>query len=660
MNCRALFIGVIAALAQAAVAQVAINEIRTGSANAEYIELTGTPGASLAGMSIVVIGDGTSTGTAITRTGVVEWLYHFAATDVIGANGFLVLHNPGDATTGAFPFTVTPGATDLPWPLPVSGLAADTQIESPDNQTYFLVTGYSGTDTFITRAPNAGSAGQDLDTNDDGTLDVTPWTSIVDNVVLKETNGSTPLAGQDWWYGTNFCGPFISRTLVQASSGTTIAGWDFQTTTNGGTAAAASPNTPRLFNANAGAGAMYLDGTNGSSNWLATELNAFTGTGVNATGTGTGGNGLDPATSTTSSVALVGSGANGKAVVFKFSMATFAGVNPSYATRTSGTTTGFTTQQWAWSTDGSSWTDIDVFNGFTTSFVLKQLALLNAMDGAQDAYLRLTFSGATTTTSSNRLDNVLMLSNAATTDTVVTNYAGPVHGYRTSTGTWAIGTASATASPMDTVGAENLDPATYACGDAGAGDCGTAHSNAFCADSCCCTYVCNADPFCCQVRWDSICVTKAADCATACVEPDADGDGIRDDIDNCPAAPNPSQADCNLNGIGDACDGAPDCNSNGTPDSCELQGNDCNASGTIDSCDIASGFEQDVNSNAIPDSCECLGDIFVDSIVNGGDLGVLLSQWGPAVQATASDLNRDGRVDGADLGILLVNWGACR
>jgi hypothetical protein len=548
---------------------ILINEIRTGSANAEYIELKGTPGASLAGMSIVVIGDGTSTGTAITRTGVVEWLYHFSATDVIGANGFLVLHNPGDATSGAFPFTVTPGATDLPWPLPVSGLAADTQIESPDNQTYFLVTGYSGTDTFITRAPNAGSAGQDLDTNDDGTLDVTPWTSIVDNVVLKETNGSTPLAGQDWWYGTNFCGPFISRTLVQASSGTTIAGWDFQTTTTGGTAAAAQPNTPRLFNANAGAGAMYLDGTNGSSNWLATELNAFTGTGVNATGTGTGGNGLDPATSLTSSVALVGSGANGKAVVFKFSMATFAGVNPSYATRTSGTATGFTTQQWAWSTDGSSWTDIDVFNGFTTSFVLKQLALLNAMDGAQDAYLRLTFSGATTTTSNNRLDNVLMLSNAVTTDTVVTNYAGPIHGYRTSTGTWAIGTASATASPMDTVGAENLDPATYACGDAGAGDCGTAHNNAFCADSCCCTYVCNADPFCCEVRWDSICVTKASECAA-----------------NCTAQPCPADFD---------------------------------ADGSVGGSDLGlllgswGGAELDLNA---------------DGIVNGADLGVLLGAWG--------------------------------
>jgi hypothetical protein len=660
MNCRALFIGVIAALAQAAVAQVAINEIRTGSANAEYIELTGTPGASLAGMSIVVIGDGTTTGTAITRTGVVEWLYHFAATDVIGKNGFLVLRNPGDAVSGAFPFTVAAGATDLPWPLPVSGLASDTQIESPDNQTYLLVTGYSGTDTFVTKAPNTGSGGQDLDVNDDGVLDITPWTSIVDNVVLKETNGGTPLVGQDWWYGTNFCGPYISRTLVQVTTGTTIAGWDFQTTATGGTAAAAAPNTPRLFNANAGSGRMYLDGTNGSSSWLASELNALTGTSINATGTGPGGNGLDPATNATSCLTLVGSSANGKAIVFEFSMENFAGVNPSYATRTSGVTSGFNAHQWAWSDDGSNWTDIDLFSAFSTTFVRKQLEPLDALGGSYQAYLRLTFTGATTVTSNNRLDNVLLLSNAVDTESVLFSYSGPTHSFRTSSGTWAIGTASATASPMDTVGSGNLDPATYACGDVGAGDCGTAHVNAHCASNCCCEFVCSTDPFCCDVRWDSICVSKASDCASTCVEPDADGDGIRDDLDNCPAAANPSQADCNLNGIGDACDGAPDCNANGTPDSCELQGNDCNASGSIDSCDIASGFEQDVNSNAVPDSCECLGDIFVDAIVNGGDLGVLLSQWGPATSATASDLNRDGRVDGADLGVLLVNWGACR
>ena len=58
-----------------------------------------------------------------------------------------------------------------------------------------------------------------------------------------------------------------------------IAGWDFQTTTSGGTAVAASPNTPTLFNANVGSGALYLNGSEGSSAWLAaTELNAFGGT----------------------------------------------------------------------------------------------------------------------------------------------------------------------------------------------------------------------------------------------------------------------------------------------------------------------------------------------------------------------------------------------
>ena len=94
--------------------QVTITEIRTGSGNAEYIELKGAPGASLDGYALVVIGDGTSTGTAPTRTGVVEWLYRFAATDVLGSNGYLVLRNSGQNpantadTSGAFPFTVAP------------------------------------------------------------------------------------------------------------------------------------------------------------------------------------------------------------------------------------------------------------------------------------------------------------------------------------------------------------------------------------------------------------------------------------------------------------------------------------------------------------------------------------------------------------------------
>ena len=36
--------------------------------------------------------------------------------------------------------------------------------------------------------------------------------------------------------------------------------------------------------------------------------------------------------------------------------------------------------------------------------------------------------------------------------------------------------------------------------------------------------------------------------------PDTDSDGVPDSCDNCPAAPNRLQLDCNGNGIGDACD----------------------------------------------------------------------------------------------------------
>ena len=49
-------------------------------------------------------------------------------------------------------------------------------------------------------------------------------------------------------------------------------------------------------------------------------------------------------------------------------------------------------------------------------------------------------------------------------------------------------------------------------------------------------------------------------------------------------------------------------------------------------------------------------DINDDGVVNGADLGLLLSAWGPCPPPCPADINGDGVVNGADLGLLLASW----
>ena len=179
-----------------------------------------------------------------------------------------------------------------------------------------------------------------------------------------------------------------------------VAGWDFQTTTNGGTALAVSPNTPKLITANFGAGNLFLNGQNGSSDWSAnTELSAFGGTLQNTAGTG-----FSTVTSGAAALALINQTANGKAAVFRFSMAGFQDLAVSYATQR--TTTGFTTQTWAFSTDGTNWTDHQTLTSLPAAFATQTLTTITGLNGAADAYLRLTVTGATGASGNNRLDNI--------------------------------------------------------------------------------------------------------------------------------------------------------------------------------------------------------------------------------------------------------------
>jgi uncharacterized protein (TIGR03382 family) len=96
---------------------------------------------------------------------------------------------------------------------------------------------------------------------------------------------------------------------------------------------------------------------------------------------------------------------NGAYLQFQLNMTGFADLVISYATR--GTSSGFSSQVWSWSTDGANFTDFSTITGTTsTSFSVKTLSTLSAVDGAATAYLRVTFSGATGSSGNNRLDNM--------------------------------------------------------------------------------------------------------------------------------------------------------------------------------------------------------------------------------------------------------------
>lgn len=149
-----LILAGLALLATPALA-VKINEIRidqTSTDNDEYFELTGMPGESLSGLTYIVIGDGTG------ASGVIESVTNLTGYSM-GLDGYFL------ATETTFTNGCGDGADAT---FGTSGL----NFENSDNVTHMLVSGFTG-------ALNA-----DLDTNDDGVFDSTPWTSILDSVAV--------------------------------------------------------------------------------------------------------------------------------------------------------------------------------------------------------------------------------------------------------------------------------------------------------------------------------------------------------------------------------------------------------------------------------------------------------------------------------------------
>ena len=210
---------------------------------------------------------------------------------------------------------------------------------------------------------------------------------------------------------------FFLGITSEVNAQTLIAGWDFQTTTTGGTATAVSPATPKVYNANFGSGIIYFDGTNNSSSWFVpvsgstnTELNSFGGTAINA------GPGFSVVTSGASSLALVGgasNAANGKFAIFRFNMTGYINLVVSYASQK--TASGFSSQIWEYSTNGTTWFPLQTITTVTTSFTTITLPTTSGLNGAATAYLRFSGTGATTPTGNNRLDNIQLNATAGVT-----------------------------------------------------------------------------------------------------------------------------------------------------------------------------------------------------------------------------------------------------
>lgn len=68
----------------------------------------------------------------------------------------------------------------------------------------------------------------------------------------------------------------------------------------------------------------------------------------------------------------------------------------------------------------------------------------------------------------------------------------------------------------------------------------------------------------------------------------------------------------------------------------------------------ASGYTT-VSFSGVPDAPPCPADLNGSGVVDGADLGILLSGWGTA----GGDVNGDGATDGVDLGTMLADWGVC-
>lgn len=188
------------ALATSSSFAVQINEIVANPPGTdqgfEYFELLGTANQTLAGLTFLVVeGDGTAAGTIDQALSVASF--------ATGANG-LFLWRDGSAA-------LTPGVD----PQTTVNVADFTPDIENGAQTFFLVQGFSG------------AVGTDLDADNDGVLDTTPWASVEDVIGVKDNGAGTTYGatlapatfGPDTVFRLRGTGAWVAADLLGSTPG---------------------------------------------------------------------------------------------------------------------------------------------------------------------------------------------------------------------------------------------------------------------------------------------------------------------------------------------------------------------------------------------------------------------------------------------------------
>ena len=164
---------------------------------------------------------------------------------------------------------------------------------------------------------------------------------------------------------------------------------------------------------------------------------------------------------------------------------------------------------------------------------------------------------------------------------------------------------------------------------------------------------------------------------------DSDVDAIGDVCDNCPNVSNTTQTDGDGDGAGDACDGCPsdpaksapgqcgcgvadtDTDSDGVAnclDNCDTIANpsqaDCDLDTVGDACELFAGTQWDSNNNGVPDQCESCPGVIVYCTAGTSSAGcvpVISATGNPSISAASGFVVNVTSVEGQRAGLLFYS-----